>query len=452
MISIIIRTKNEERWIGHCLKQIQKQSYTGYEVVLVDNNSTDFTVEKAKSIMPEIVLCNIEEFKPGKAINLGIEKSKGEYVVCLSAHCIPVDEYWLENLYKEIEADEKIAGVYGRQLPMDQTHDIDRRDMYITFGLDKKVQYKDPFFHNANSMLKKSLWQEVPFDEEEINIEDRIWGQAMIDRGHKLVYTPESMVYHMHGIHQTNKNKRYKNIARIIEETSTKVKTIPIEKYNICAIVPILKSELEAVLSCQVFLDTLALVQSISHFSHIVITTDDKNYLSKVLEKNNIKVPSLVIHEREYKQKRLLDVYTEVIEYLKNQKIFPDIVLTADISYPIKTKEVFESCLYELLKNDVEAVIPAYAQKRPAWIKEKEDYKRVDNYEVAKENREPVYIGLENICMVTYANKIHGYEHFFENKIEMVVIDNPYYKFHIAEIGDFDEYLFFKKKINLEKY
>ena len=444
MISIIIRTKNEERWIGHCLKQIQKQSYKDYEVVLVDNNSTDFTVEKAKSIMPEIVLCNIEEFKPGKAINLGIKKSKGEFIVCLSAHCIPVDEYWLENLHKEIIADEKIAGVYGRQLPMDQTHDIDRRDMYITFGLDKKVQYKDPFFHNANSILKKSLWQEVSFDEDELNIEDRIWGQMMIDRGYKLVYTPNSMVYHMHGIHQTNKNKRYKNIARIIEETSNKINTIPLEEYSICAIIPILESELKEELSCRVFLDTLALIENISHFSYIVITTDNKERVISFLASVNIE-NAYIIHERNYEKRRLLDVYPIVLEFLKVKNIFPDIVFTTDISYPVKTKEIFESCLYELLKNDVEAVIPAYTQKRPTWIKRDEDYERVDSYEVEKEDREPVYIGLENICTVTYSNKIDGFEHFFDNKIEMVIVDSPCFKFHINDIKNINDYKYLKK-------
>ena len=35
-VSIIVRTKNEERWIGHCLKKIHSQVYKNYEVVLVD--------------------------------------------------------------------------------------------------------------------------------------------------------------------------------------------------------------------------------------------------------------------------------------------------------------------------------------------------------------------------------------------------------------------------------
>lgn len=446
LISIIIRTRNEEHWIGLCLKKIKIQTFKNYEVIIVDNKSNDSTIEKAKSIMPELITCNIDEFKPGKALNLGIEKSNGEYIVFLSAHCVPADENWLVNLYNEIKSDEMVAGVYGRQIPTDQSHDIDKRDMYLVFGLDKKVQYKDPFFHNANSIIKKSIWKKFPFDNKEINIEDRIWGQTVIEQGYKLIYTPMSIVYHMHGIHQTNKNKRYKNITRIIEETNSKINSIPISDYSFCSIIPILGVELENELKCQIFTDTLLMVKSISFFDNIIITTDNSITLNKVLKINNIDVNSIMIHERNYDNKRLLDVYNETIKFLKDKNIFPDIVLTTDISYPIKSKQILERCIYELLKNDVDAVIPAFAEKRPAWIRNNDVYERIDNYEIKKENRIPVYIGLENICLVVYTNKISSYDTFLNNKIEMVILNNPFNRFKIDELVSIDDYNSLKKK------
>ena len=48
LISIIIRTKNEERWIAHCLSSIFIQDYSNFEVIVVDNESTDHTIEVAK--------------------------------------------------------------------------------------------------------------------------------------------------------------------------------------------------------------------------------------------------------------------------------------------------------------------------------------------------------------------------------------------------------------------
>ena len=101
LVSIIIRTKNEERWITPCLESIYNQTYKNFEVIIVDNNSTDKTVEKAKQFKISKII-KIKKFLPGKAINLGIKKSKGEYVVILSAHAIPTNSMWLEKFVSSI--------------------------------------------------------------------------------------------------------------------------------------------------------------------------------------------------------------------------------------------------------------------------------------------------------------------------------------------------------------
>ena len=45
-VSIIIRTKNEEQWIEICIQKILEQNYKNYEIIVVDNSSTDKTLEK----------------------------------------------------------------------------------------------------------------------------------------------------------------------------------------------------------------------------------------------------------------------------------------------------------------------------------------------------------------------------------------------------------------------
>ena len=51
---------------------------------------------------------------------------------------------------------------------------------FLVFGLDRKVQIRDSFFHNANSIIKKSVWNKIKFDEKISNIEDRLWGEKVI--------------------------------------------------------------------------------------------------------------------------------------------------------------------------------------------------------------------------------------------------------------------------------
>ena len=124
-ISIIIRTKNEEKYISRCLKKISQQTLKDFEIIIVDNNSSDLTVKKASLFTKKII--KIKKFLPGKAINDGIRLSKGKIIVITSAHCIPVNNS-LKNLVKDL-SDKKVAGVYGRQEPMKYTSDFDKRDL-----------------------------------------------------------------------------------------------------------------------------------------------------------------------------------------------------------------------------------------------------------------------------------------------------------------------------------
>ena len=214
--SIIIRTRNEERWITPCFEALFNQSFQNFEIVVVDNESTDKTLDKIRQFSVEKIL-TISDYLPGKALNLGIEEAVGCYIVCLSAHCIPVNSEWLETLTKTLVGGEQYAGVYGRQEPMSFTPPADRRDLMLVFGLDRKIQRKDSFFHNANSIIRRACWEKVHFDQKITNIEDRIWAQEMLNLGYQIIYEPEASVYHYHGIHQDRNEERMLNVASIIE-------------------------------------------------------------------------------------------------------------------------------------------------------------------------------------------------------------------------------------------
>ena len=109
-VSIIIRTKNEEQWIEMCLRKIYEQTYKNFEIIIVDNLSKDKTIDKIKKYNCKIV--KIKKFIPGKAINMGVSKSTGEIIVCLSAHCIPVDKDWLKHLILDLNKKKHRGGLW----------------------------------------------------------------------------------------------------------------------------------------------------------------------------------------------------------------------------------------------------------------------------------------------------------------------------------------------------
>ena len=86
-ISVIIRCKNEERWIGHSIQSvIDKIGFC--EIIVVDNNSTDKSLSIVKSFAQDpklnfdkdnnytkIKITNLKDYSPGKSLNLGVKKA-----------------------------------------------------------------------------------------------------------------------------------------------------------------------------------------------------------------------------------------------------------------------------------------------------------------------------------------------------------------------------------------
>lgn len=243
LASIIIRTNNEEKWIGRCIEKIKEQSYRSYEIIVVDTGSTDNTIDVVEKIIDRNNIVAYQgRYLPGKALNVGCRRAGGEYLVFLSAHCLPVNENWLEQLLAGL-FDPHVAGVYGKQEPMEDSNPLDKRDLIITFGDDRRVQWRDPFFHNANSAIRKELWEKLQFDENASNIEDRIWAASMQNMGYCVVYEPKARVYHQHGIHQSGCETRARGVVGVIDNISKYVRQWNVEsdgnqKGNIFGVVP----------------------------------------------------------------------------------------------------------------------------------------------------------------------------------------------------------------------
>ncbi len=216
MISVVIRAKNEAPWIRRCLTALSHQDAHPVEVIVMDNASTDETVRIAESFGAHLLHISDEGFSFGRALNLGIADSTGEFVVSLSAHCIPLSNRWLDCLVMNF-ADPKVAAVYGRQEPLPDSDDFDKRDLWTTFGVERRVQRRDYFFHNANSMIHRQIWERLPFDEGLSGVEDRDWAKKVLALGYEIVYEPLASVAHHHGIHQGRNVERCQRVVKVIE-------------------------------------------------------------------------------------------------------------------------------------------------------------------------------------------------------------------------------------------
>jgi glycosyltransferase involved in cell wall biosynthesis len=93
LVSVIVPTKDSGRTIERCLSSIRNQSYKRIELIVVDNNSTDGTLEVAKKLVDRVLNFNSER---SSARNLGAEVSSGKYLLFVDS-----DMILSENVVKE---------------------------------------------------------------------------------------------------------------------------------------------------------------------------------------------------------------------------------------------------------------------------------------------------------------------------------------------------------------
>ena len=196
--SIVIRTFNEQKQLGNLFNALDQQTFRDFETIVVDSGSTDATLTIARQRSDKLVEIASHDFTFGYSLNIGCRNSRGDILVNVSAHAIPVDNHWLEALVSSFE-DDQVAIVYGRHLGASDTKFSERRDFEKIFGNDAIVQTQGPYYaNNGNSAIRKSLWEEEPWGEHLTGLEDIAWAGFFGAKGYSVVYEPKAAVYHIH--------------------------------------------------------------------------------------------------------------------------------------------------------------------------------------------------------------------------------------------------------------
>ena len=215
-ISIIIPTKNGGDKFPLALeKMFSYRDKYEFEVVVIDSGSTDGTIQAASRYAVRLFRIAPEEFGHGKTRNYAASISRGKYLVFTTQDAIPRDNDWIERLALNFD-DEKVAGVYGRQIPFNTNpyEEYFLRTAYHekktrkTLSEGKVISYKEIFFSNVNSAIRKTHWELYPFNENQIISEDIEWAKRMLTKGYCIVYEPEAAVYHSHNYNPIKNFKR----------------------------------------------------------------------------------------------------------------------------------------------------------------------------------------------------------------------------------------------------
>lgn len=200
MISIIIRTYNEEKYLRELLSAIAIQSYKDFEVILVDSGSTDGTLGIASGYnFVKVINIKKEDFTFGYSLNVGAAEASGEIILNISGHCIPINEHWLFYISEGFN-DVKVGIVYGRQIGF-HTSKFSEHQIFHTWYPDKNINKQtNSFCNNANCAVRKTILDKLGgYDEKATGLEDVLFAEKMLsETKYYLSYSANAVIYHIH--------------------------------------------------------------------------------------------------------------------------------------------------------------------------------------------------------------------------------------------------------------
>ncbi len=168
-ISVVVPAYNEEKFLEACLKSLANQIEKPYEIIVVDNNSTDKTVEIAKKYHAKIV----KEPNQGRtpARNAGFNLAKGDVIARTDADTrVPRD--WTKKIRKAFEKDPELLGLSGTAY-FDRIPNFLQFHTWLVTGSSKfiKLTMKHDGMMGFNLAVHKKAWEMV---KNEICLDDRI--------------------------------------------------------------------------------------------------------------------------------------------------------------------------------------------------------------------------------------------------------------------------------------
>lgn len=208
--SVVIPNWNGRDLLDTCLSSLKRQIYQDFEIIVVDNGSTDDSIQFIRSSYPEVRICKLQVNKGFcVAVNCGIKSAQGKYVALLN-NDTEVDPAWLGELTKALHENPDVGFCASKMINFFNRNLIDNAgDMLCYYGhtvgrneIDTG-QYDQPrFLFSAcagAAIYRSEMFETVGLFDEDFfayyeDIDLGIRAQLM---GYKCLYVPTAVVYHM---------------------------------------------------------------------------------------------------------------------------------------------------------------------------------------------------------------------------------------------------------------
>jgi len=218
LVSVVIIGKNEKDTIEKCILSIFNQSYPNFEIIYVDDKSTDNTLEKAQQLRNILDLkknckryltLSVETNFPSKNRNIGIKASKGGIIAFIDGDCI-AEHDWLANLHEQFSTKVGIVGgpitlAHSKNTITTKAIDLVLASYLGSGGSALFYQIKgdrevDEVPAGNMVVYKRLLEKFGGFDENLRYNEDSDLCYRLREEGYRIIYSAKARIYHFIGI------------------------------------------------------------------------------------------------------------------------------------------------------------------------------------------------------------------------------------------------------------
>lgn len=197
--SVVIPAYNAEGVIGSCLEALRSQRIRPGEIIVVDDGSTDGTSAVANKFKGVRTLRQKNK-GPAAARNLGASKASGDIILFTDADCVP-DKKWVERMLEPFK-DKNVAGVQGAYRTRQKSlvarfSQAEIEDRYKRMKRGDSIDFIGTYAAGYRRSIFKSFGG---FDESfpKASGEDPELSFRVAEKGHKLIFNPSAIVYHIH--------------------------------------------------------------------------------------------------------------------------------------------------------------------------------------------------------------------------------------------------------------
>jgi len=210
LVSVIIVTRNRLQSLSRCLQSVTMQSYKDLELIVVDNASSDDTIQLIESTYPSVILLQ-QAINTGvpEGRNIGIRRAKGEICVCLDDDAEFIDNGSIQKCVDYFGKGTKLGCLSIRVLDEHNrivTKLIPRRDRKI-FNEDMQ----GALFSGTAFAVRRSAFMEVGEFWQDLNLyfgEDADLSYRLLDKGYSILQTPYITVRHYMSPAERQKSRR----------------------------------------------------------------------------------------------------------------------------------------------------------------------------------------------------------------------------------------------------